>query len=206
MNLENKKLVLFDFDGVLVDTLLVCYSINAEIHENLSLEEYKTFFLGNIYSAIRKDGTPKISLPEFPELYELRTREIIIPEILKSILKELSDSYILIVISSTHTKQIKKILERENVLECFTDILGSDVERNKVIKINSALEKYNISSKDVVFITDTVGDVKEARECGVEAIAVTWGFHDKETLEKVNPIAIVDDPKNLLKIINKVLE
>jgi len=201
-----KKLVIFDFDGVLVDTIGIGFSINQEIHPDLSMEEYKSFFEGNIYGAIRKDGTPKKHHPDFFNLYDSRSREIIVPEILKFVVKELSILYTLVIVSSTHSESIKKILDREKITDYFAEIQGADVERNKVIKINSILEKYNILPKNVVFITDTIGDIREAKECEVKSIAVTWGFHDRKTLEKGNPVAIIDDPRDLLKTIQKVLE
>jgi phosphoglycolate phosphatase len=201
-----KKLVIFDFDGVLVDTIGIGFSINQEIHEDLSLEEYKSFFEGNIYGALRKDGTPKKYHPDFFNLYDSKAREIIVPDILKLAVKELSNLYTLVIISSTHSESIKKILEREEISKYFTEFLGADVEKNKVIKINLTLNKYNILPKDAIFITDTIGDIKEGKECGVNSIAVTWGFHDKKTLEKGNPVAIIDDPRDLLKTIESVLE
>ncbi|MEI8270921.1 MAG: hypothetical protein WCG45_06165 [bacterium] len=83
MSVENKKLVIFDFDGVLVDTLGIVYTINKEIHQDLSIEEYKSFFEGNINFAVRKDGTKKKSHPNFFDLYDSGSREIIIPGIFK---------------------------------------------------------------------------------------------------------------------------
>ncbi|MEI8270919.1 MAG: HAD hydrolase-like protein, partial [bacterium] len=114
--------------------------------------------------------------------------------------------YILIIISSTHTESIKKILEREKVSEYFTEILGVDVEKNKIIKTNLVLEKYKILSKDAVFITDTLGDIREASKCGVQSIGVTWGYHEKETLEKGNPVAIINNPIDLINNIQNILK
>ncbi len=196
---------MFDFDGVLIDTLLACYTINAEIHENLSLEEYKSFFEGNIYSAKRYNGEPKKSHPNFDELYKTRTREIKIPESIKDILKFLSDKYILAIVSSTPTDSIKKILEKENCIY-FEDILGADVHTDKTLKIKMLLEKYNISPAETVFITDTIGDIREAEKCKVKSIAVTWGFQSKEVLVKANPEAIIEDPKDLIGAILDVVK
>lgn len=54
MNQENKKIVMFDFDGVLIDTLLPCYKINVEANEDLDMEEYKNMFNGNIHTSLKK--------------------------------------------------------------------------------------------------------------------------------------------------------
>ena len=41
-------------------------------------------------------------------------------------------------------------------------------------------------------MTDTLGDIREGNIAGVQTIGVTWGVHDRETLEKGSPLAIVD--------------
>lgn len=69
-----KKIVMFDFDGVLIDTLIPCYTINSEANEGLELEEYISFFDGNIHNSVRKNGEPRKYNPNFLELYNLYTR------------------------------------------------------------------------------------------------------------------------------------
>ena len=95
---QNKKLVIFDFDGVLVDTLEMLFSINQKINEDFSLEEYKSLFEGNIYTSLRKNGKPKNTHPDFFNLYNLNSRKIVVPEILKFVIKELNKNYILVII------------------------------------------------------------------------------------------------------------
>lgn len=51
---------------------------------------------------------------------------------------------------------------------------------------------------DVYFVTDTAGDVIEGNRAEVKTIAVTWGFHDRERLEKAKPDIIVNTPEELL--------
>jgi phosphoglycolate phosphatase len=104
------------------------------------------------------------------------------------------------------THLINEILDREDLSSYFTEILGSDVHTSKSEKIKKLIEKYNITSKDAIYITDTLGDIKEAEGCGVKSIAVTWGFHDRKTLEKGNPVAIIDEPMDLLEAIENVLK
>ena len=105
----------------------------------------------------------------------------------------MSKQYILTVVSSSTSSFIEKFLEKENIRQCFSDILGSDVDYSKVKKINNLLRDYSINPTDAVYITDTIGDIKEANECNVRSIGVTWGAHDRDTLEKAAPYAVVDD-------------
>ena len=203
--MENKKVLMFDFDGVLVDTLLPCYKINLEVNKDLTLEEYKSFFTGNIFKATRPDGTGKKRHPDFENMYETHTRELKIPPTLKNIIIELSKDYILTIVSSTHTSAIKNILKREEFLEYFSDILGADVAESKVKKIDMLLEKYSLIPENSIFITDTLGDIHEANKCGLKSIAITWGFHDFDDLKKGNPICIIDKPDLLIENIKKII-
>lgn len=54
-----------------------------------------------------------------------------------------------------------------------------------------------VTAADCVFITDTLGDMREAEEHGMEAIGCSWGFHPHTTLEKGLPFRIVDMPTEL---------
>ncbi len=201
-----KKLVLFDFDGVLIDTLGICFSINQSIYDDLSLEEYKSFFEGNIYNAVRRDGTPKKHHPEFYEIYDNKTREVVIPPVLKLVVEKLAQKYILTIVSSTYSVSIQNILKKEGIDGFFVDVLGADIATDKRIKIKTLLNKYECSPENAVMVTDTLGDIREANECSVKSIGVLWGFHDEETLEKGKPFAVIDNPAGLVPVIEKVLE
>ncbi len=202
----NKKLIMFDFDGVLIDTLLACYSINTKVNDSLSIEEYKSFFEGNINHSFRWDGTPRSKHPDFFTEYNEGTRELKIPLVLKKVILELSKKYRLTIVSSTITKSIEDILRREDLNDCFEDILGNDIHASKVIKITSLLEKYHQKPEESLFITDTLGDIREADTCKVCSIAITWGFHERATLEKGNPAVIIDDPAMLIPSIETMLQ
>ncbi len=126
-------------------------------------------------------------------------------EALQNAIVELSKNYILSIVSSSRDNSIKIFLQKENINEYFSDILGTDIYSSKVVKIKSLLEKYSIQQQDAVLITDTLGDIKEAKECGVLSIGVLWGLHEKKTLEKGNPAKIIDSPLDLLDSVKEIL-
>ncbi len=200
-----KKLVLFDFDGVLVDTLIMHYGISKETNENITLDTFKSLFNGNVHESLKESSSVK-QHPRFFERYEEESRELIIPDILKNIVHELSKNHTLSIVTSTPSPLVAKLLKQSNLQDCFSDIYGLDIATSKVIKIKSLLEKYKLEPRGAVLITDTRGDVKEAQECKVLSIAVTWGFQDKKSLEKSNPAVIIDDPADLLPAIEKILK
>ena len=53
-------------------------------------------------------------------------------------------------------------------------------------------DNFQVKFDETVFITDTVGDIKEGNKVGVKVIAETFGFHPRERLEQEESYAVVD--------------
>jgi len=198
------KLVIFDFDGVLVDTLLMCYEITKEANEGMSMETFRSVSSYNIPDFFKNNSNIKYH-PHFYERYETETRELKIPDSIKNLIKDLSHGYKLAIVTSTPSRLVLKILQQAEVDQYFSDILGRDIHTSKVTKNKMLLEKYKISVAEAVYVTDTTGDIKEARECNISSIAVTWGFHEEKTLKKANPAKVVNTPSELISAIKELL-
>lgn len=208
MSTSHKKVVLFDFDGVLVNTLQFSYQIHKDKNENFTWQRFQDFSNGNFHEEFQKALTQErfVLVDDFYGKYNDKLREVRINEILHDTIVYLSKYYTLAIISSTETVHIKEFLQREKLIDYFSDIVGSDIHTSKVVKITMMLEKYHLSSSDTVFVTDTLGDIREASVCNVSSIGVTWGLHDALTLQKGSPIAIVDEPLLLTSAIKNVLK
>ncbi len=196
--MKNSKLVIFDFDGVVVNTFSFAFEINKE-QFGISEDEYRKKFEGNFYktgSNIDKQMESPINF-DFFALYQPKLMNLVPEiEIIKSI-EKLSEQYTLAIVSSTLTDIIHDYLVKFDARNYFQEILGADIEKSKILKINALLESYNIKPSKAVFVTDTSGDIQEAEQCEVKGIAVTWGYHPKATLEKASPFRIVETPEKL---------
>jgi len=69
--------------------------------------------------------------------------------------------------------------------------------------INSLLTELNIEKHEAVMIGDTSFDLEMAQRAGVDSIGVTYGVHDNEVLSKFNPRAIVDSLAELHQLLIK---
>lgn len=195
-----KNFILFDFDGVIADSFLPAYGVNKMICPHLTKEDYKKRFEGNIHDSnnweihteeCRKDvDFDKEYIPKF------KNEAILIPDITETIQK-LYESYVLIIISSNITSVVQEFLDEHQLLKYFTLIMGNDIHKSKIEKIKIVLSKYNILAEQCVFITDTLGDIREAEKTKIGSIGVSWGYQDKKTLLLGNPYKIVDIPKEL---------
>lgn len=193
--------VLFDFDGVIVDSFQAVLKINQARNQNLTAEEYRRRFDGPIGTVMAATKTPETISNFFTEYQASLSRMPIVPGI-KEVILELRQQYTLAVISSTHSRLIHSFLSEYALAGVFETVRGYDVDPDKTAKINSFLMENDLSPAQTIFISDTLGDIYEARAAQVETIGVTWGYHDRRDLERGDPFAIVEVPEDLPKAVN----
>jgi len=203
-----QKLFLFDFDGVLVDSLevyerrvkLCLEKIGKPIVQ--SREDFLSLFEDNFYEGIIKKG---IDLSEFMNASKSIPTEVDYKQMVPfapifQVLAELKKDNILIVISSNISRVIRVILSKYHFNGCFKDVLGADSGYSKKEKILQAISSVQMEKERTYYVGDTIGDIKEACLAGVKTIAVTWGWHDKKRLEIANPDYLIETPFDLLGI------
>jgi HAD superfamily hydrolase (TIGR01549 family) len=197
--MENeKKFIFFDFDGVIADSFSAAFAVNKMIFPTSTEDDYRKRFEGNINEAASLKDEPKTDVDFFTE-YTLLLPKCPIFEGMEEVVKKLAASHTLIIVSSTISDLIKEYLKSHQLDNYFTEVMGNDIHKSKITKIEMALSKYGMSEDDCLFITDTLGDIKEAHHVGIKAIAVTWGYQSRQTLELGQPSAIVDTPAELLE-------
>ena len=196
------KTIIFDFDGVIVDTFDIAFEVNKLTRPSLNKESYREKFNGNINTA--QFSEPETREIDFFHEYRKRLEKIKInPDTKKSIIS-LSKNFRLFVISSTVSLVIGNFLEKNNLLKYFIEILGLDVDPSKVEKFNIIFDKYNISPQETIFITDTSGDVLEAREAKINFIVgMLGGYQNENSLKKSKPDIIVKNFIDFSKVIQK---
>jgi phosphoglycolate phosphatase len=204
LNKEMKKSILFDFDGVIADTFDFCYVLHQQYYPGVSVDDYRKKMEGNIYEALKPtaefETVAKLDESFFAQYGpELMKRAVI--ESMGDVIINLAAEYNLFIVSSSATDIVKNFLTKEKLSSYFKEVLGYEIEHRKVKKIKMIQDKYHIESSDALFITDTLGDIREAEKCGIKSIAVSWGYHPTETLEIGNPVAIADTPEELVAAI-----
>lgn len=64
-----------------------------------------------------------------------------------------------------------------------------------------ALEQLGSAADQAVYVGDSEVDVKTAKNAGLTCIGVTWGFRDREILEREGADYIINKPEELLKVV-----
>ncbi len=207
MKRQNKKLVIFDFDGVLVNTTDLWFEINKESNPHLSFEVYKDLSNGNFHEEVGKaikSGSYVID-KDSHLVYRDKLRHHGVPPEIKSLVEKLSKDFSLFVVSSGRENSIEEHLEREGLLNYFEGIFGYNFHLSKVEKLKHVISLSGDHEGNALFVTDTLGDIRESTEAGVRSVGVTWGLHDRETLARGNPARIVENPLELEVAISELL-
>jgi phosphoglycolate phosphatase len=205
---KERDLFLFDFDGVLADSLDLYSEAVARCLERIGTpivknrDDYLALFDGNFYESMAARG---VDLAAFAEAAKeimpgidydaMRPFDGLLP-----VLESLQKDHLLAVISSNGSRTIRRMLERFGFHPYFEEVLGSDFLFSKKEKIDHALAKYGIPPKRTFYIGDTTGDILEARAAGVRTVAVTWGWHSRERLAAAHPDFLVAKPQDLLSV------
>lgn len=196
------NLILFDFDGVIVDSFEACMQINQLNDPALTPEQYRTMFEGNVYAYLAKNG-PKDTpdTPDYWDRYGALLHELDLVPGMEDVIKKLAEDNVLAIVSSSFESVIVSYLEARGLTECFAEIYGKETHYSKVEKLGRLLKEYECAAADALFITDTLGDLREAEEVGIPCIGVAWGFHATDRLEQGKSLGIVHTPEQLVAAI-----
>lgn len=195
------KAVIFDFDGVLHDTFdFHRENIKKHLGVDLSKDDFRELHNGNFFNH-KLESLKNVDWDSYKDKIHTDLIDLKMDSSKKRTLSDLSENHILFVVSSGSSINIKRYLEMNDVIRLFSDIMGMEEFHSKIEKFNSILDNHNLKKEECIFITDTLGDILEANEVGIKTVAVDFGFHDRELLEKGNPEAIISDFNQILDFI-----
>ena len=204
------KVIVFDLDGVLFDSIAISEQYFFDIYPGSTKEMVKDLLSGNYHDEIQKITIPKKQETETEKIArrqihaENKSKSPMYPGA-KELLEHLhQDQYILALNTSAYERNCIPLLEKNNILSLF-DFLGTaELSTSKVEKFKMIQDKYNLSTNNLLFITDTLGDIRESDIAHIQTIAVTWGVHDRDYFAKEkhsNVIAVIDSFAELKTLI-----
>ncbi|MEB3340806.1 HAD-IA family hydrolase [Okeania sp.] len=207
------KTIIFDFDGTLADTFELIFAITNRLsiefgYKQTKKEEIKKIEKLSPIELIKESGISLFKVPFL--LRKIRTefqKEINnvrlfsgIKEVLISLKLE---GYTIGIVTSNALDNVELVLQKYDLL-IFDFIVSSKTLFSK----HRAIEKYskseNIQPEEIVYVGDETRDINSAKKAKVKAIAVTWGFNSREALSEYKPDALVDEPQELIEVINKL--
>lgn len=206
-----KKLIIFDYDGVVVDSMRANLEAVRNACERLgysafpSIEYCRTARCISFEEWARQIGMDMESLPTFlsyihDELAKAAPTLPIFSDIPKT-LEKLSRAHDLAIITGNVSIAAERFLARHELLEHFLAIFGADTPGSKELKIRQLASELRYPLESIYYVGDAGTDIQQGRLAGVKTIAVTWGFQGRDRLMEEDPDIIIDRPEELLTAI-----
>ena len=201
--MAQSKLIMFDFDGVIADSLdeqcRACVeTLRARgFHDLATRAQFLDFTEVNWFAALADAGVPEDVVEELEDAFGAAPSPELFPE-MAAVIERLAAAHPVIVITSSRTSVVEGILAEHGV-RGVVEVIGGEQEASKTIKIRAVRRRFG-EALPAWYVCDTVGDVLEARETGVVTVGVGWGWHGVERLRRVAPDHIAHAPSDLLDL------
>jgi len=221
LKLKNKKLLIFDLDGTLINSALdlalaVNYMLERLEQETFS-EEIIHGWVGNGALTLVKralsgsrtvdenldDAYVEKALKIFLDYYEknLCNATVPYPSVI-STLHSLKEKYTLAIVTNKPFAFVSPILKGLEMDNLFALILGGDsLEKKKPdpLPLQHVCKILNIDIEHSVMIGDSKNDILAANACVMDSVGVTYGYNYGEDIAVNKPTLIIDDFHKLLK-------
>lgn len=197
------KLIMFDFDGVIADSLEDQSRAFVDTLRSHGLDELATrstfldFTETNWFEALAQADVPESVVAAIEDAFATAPSPDLFPE-MAEVIGRLGAAHPVVVITSSRTADVEAILD-ENGVSGVAEVIGGDVEPSKTRKIRSVRERFG-ESLPAWYVCDTVGDVHEARDAGAVTVGVAWGWHGEERLLRAEPDQMARRPADLLDL------
>lgn len=211
------RLVIFDSDGTLADTLPWMRSVFNELAREHGIrqvtpEEYETFRDLHGRDLLRRLEVPLWKLPVLVAAMRRRMAEHDgplhpFPGMAEALRALRGAGLQLAVVSSNSRENVERVLGPELIplfahFDCGASLFG------KTAKLRAMVRRLRIPAAGTIYIGDEVRDAEAAREAGLAFGAVTWGQQSKAALVAKNPALIFEGvrelPEKLIAEPNKV--
>lgn len=204
---RNYRLVVFDWDGTLMDSAAAIVACMQAAALDLGLtppdEQTARQVIGlGLHDALSQalPGAPSVEYPRIAERYRhhylSQDHELSLFPGARELVEELhSNGYLLAVATGKSRYGLNRALNASGLKKFFhatrcADECSSKPAPDMLLEI---MEELDASPRQTLMIGDTTHDLQMAKNAGVGALAVGFGAHPRETLQMEQPLGLMDE-------------
>ncbi|MBC8501239.1 MAG: HAD hydrolase-like protein [DPANN group archaeon] len=209
------KAIIFDYDGVIVDSFENVYEICKKVLKELNrkvpstIDEFRELYG---YKYLDMYDTLKLTEEERTRFNMFFRNNIVkkSPAMFKhvdKVIKTLSKSYTIAMVSANYIPEINEKLKKFGILDYFKFILCRrnlrELPITKADVLLKAVKKLGLNKDEVVYIGDRTLDYDNSIKAGVKYILVDYGWgYDKDKVPEQK--VAVKKPLDILKAIKMI--
>ncbi len=206
------KLLIFDFDGVLADTLDDMLRYAEEVCSQLghpckpNKEDLDTVERMEFDDFARQLKLPEEKIKGFTkrnlELFMSRQQPLKIFDGICDVVAQLSATSKIGIVTGNTSEVVWGFLAYYGLTEYVDIVLGADDSGSRSEKILKAADSIGEPGGEIYMVGDAASDIRAARRASVKSVAVTWGHQSREKLEEAQPDYLVHSPEGLLQLLD----
>lgn len=204
-NNSDIKYIVFDFDGTLANTLEAILEIAEQEIGPISDEDFRVMRSEGVKGVIKRYNIKTWELPKviarFSSKLKKRSDVNLYPEV-ADMIDTLGKSFKLGILSSNSEDNIRLVLDRSGIADKFEFIYSQSSLFGKDKVMKKMCKKHQIDTSQIIYVGDEDRDIIACKKVGINSIAVTYGFNDKDRLTKTEPNYMVDTP---MEVANTIL-
>ncbi|TAE55712.1 MAG: HAD family hydrolase [Nostocales cyanobacterium] len=206
-----QKVIIFDFDGTIADTVDALVNIANRLavefgYIQISADELKLLRNLTAREIIGYSGIPIFKIPFLVKKVKGELKNKIkdlqpISGMAETLIELEKRGYRLGIITSNSEENVIEFLKCHNLDYLFEFIHSGVTIFGKTTIINNVLRQRQIKPQSVIYVGDETRDVDAAKRANIKVVAVTWGFNSGEALTREKPDFLIHHPSDLLEII-----
>lgn len=221
---NNIKLIAFDLDGTLLDSVpdlavAADQAVQALGYPGVSEERVRDY-VGNgadvlVGRALSQSMTidPELSCELlvksrelFDDFYDKSGHKLshLYPAV-KETLSELQQAgFTLALVTNKPSKFVPEILEQHGIDKFFVDVLGGDAfpeKKPNPVALNWLMEKHNCQPQEMLMVGDSKNDILAAKNAGCYSFGLTYGYNHGEPISASKPDFVADIIADLVDVV-----
>lgn len=219
------KLICFDLDGTLVDSVPDLAAGVNKMLQQLSRPSFEEDvirgWVGNgVPTLVQRalSGGVDVSaditeqqLAEGIKLFlahysiHLFNESKLYPHVIETLTALKNAGYKLAIITNKPITQTKPVLEQAGISAFFDIVLGGDslVEKKPhPLPLQHCQQQFNLASDEVLMVGDSKNDIIAAKAAGFDSFGLTYGYNYGIPISESEPNFVADDISELLNVLN----
>lgn len=207
----NANTVIFDFDGTLVDSFGLSMRLSNQFATKYG---YRVVHDSEVQSLKKLSAQELFRYLEFP-LYKL---PVVLAKARKEMAKEMENIQLfdgitqlleqlhaagvhLGIVTTNSISNVKSCLVTNGVIDKFDFVHAARNLFGKHRTLKRLMKKMQFSHESIIYVGDEGRDIEASKKVNIPVVAVSWGYQDRERLQKLSPDFLADAPADIEKFV-----